>query len=131
MYSLGVCFVRLESCVLLMPRQIVFFEMNYMFTTGAERIVVLENLRKPQIFFPAAWETHRMRQKQSEFSIWSPCVVVLTLLVITWLLQHDPAKRPTPVELSESPLMPPRVEDEQFKNTLGTIGMFEITLILI
>ena len=45
--------------------QIVFFEMNYMFSTGSERIVVLENLRKPEINFPPTWEAHRTRQKQS------------------------------------------------------------------
>jgi translation initiation factor 2-alpha kinase 4 len=44
---------------------IVFFEMNYRFSTGSERIAVLENLRKPGIFFPPSWEPHRTRQKES------------------------------------------------------------------
>ncbi|KXN81004.1 Serine/threonine-protein kinase gcn2 [Leucoagaricus sp. SymC.cos] len=90
MYSLGV----------------VFFEMNYMFSTGSERIAVIEDLRKPGIFFPATWDPHRSRQRQ----------------IITWLLQHDPNVRPTALELSESPLMPPKLEDESFKGALNLMA---------
>ncbi|KAG2024094.1 STE/STE20/YSK protein kinase [Coprinopsis cinerea AmutBmut pab1-1] len=85
---------------------IVFFEMNYRFTTGSERIVVLEDLRKPGIFFPTSWEPHRTRQRE----------------IITWLLQHDPEKRPSALDLSQSPLMPPRVEDEYFHQALGLMA---------
>ncbi|KAA1478685.1 Serine/threonine-protein kinase [Dentipellis sp. KUC8613] len=81
---------------------IVFFEMNYSFSTGAERIAVIEDLRKPEIFFPGDWDPTRTRQRQ----------------IITWLLQHDPAHRPTALELSQSNLMPPRLEDEYFKGAL-------------
>lgn len=81
---------------------IVFFEMNYMFSTGAERIAVLEDLRKPQIIFPAGWEPHRARQRE----------------IINWLLQHDPNARPSALELSQSPLLPPRVEDEYFRGAI-------------
>ncbi|CCM05314.1 uncharacterized protein FIBRA_07528 [Fibroporia radiculosa] len=81
---------------------VVFFEMNYMFSTGAERIAVLEDLRKSSILFPPTWEPHRTRQRQ----------------IITWLLQHNPNDRPTALELSQSPLLPPRLEDEYFKGAL-------------
>ncbi|KAL6299472.1 kinase-like domain-containing protein [Sparassis latifolia] len=81
---------------------IVFFEMNYMFSTGAERIAVLEDLRKPGIFFPSSWEPYRTRQRQ----------------IITWLLQHNPNDRPSAVELSQSPLLPPRLEDEYLTGAL-------------
>ena len=37
-----------------------------MFSTGSERIVVIEDLRKPGIFFPASWDPHRSRQRQSK-----------------------------------------------------------------
>jgi hypothetical protein len=47
--------------------QIVFFEMNYAFTTGAERIAVLEDIRKPGIYFPSDWDVHRTRQRESKF----------------------------------------------------------------
>ncbi|KAG6888787.1 hypothetical protein C0992_007517 [Termitomyces sp. T32_za158] len=84
---------------------IVFFEMNYMFSTGAERIAVIEDLRKPGIFFPSGWDPSRHRQRESE--------------IITWLLQHRPEDRPTAVELSQSPLLPSRLEDEYFKGALN------------
>lgn len=49
--------------------QIVFFEMNYPFSTGAERIAVIEDLRKPEVYFPRDWEAHRTKQKDST---WCP-----------------------------------------------------------
>ncbi|KAJ7874765.1 kinase-like domain-containing protein [Mycena olivaceomarginata] len=57
---------------------IVFFEMNYKFSTG----------------------------------IGTDCL-------ITRLLDHDPDTRPTALELSQSPLLPSRIEDEYFKGALG------------
>ncbi|KAH9923827.1 uncharacterized protein B0H18DRAFT_1013542 [Fomitopsis serialis] len=81
---------------------VVFFEMNYTFSTGAERIAVLEDLRKLGIFFPISWQPHRARQRR----------------IITWLLQHNPNDRPTALELSQSSLLPPRLEDEYFKGAL-------------
>ncbi|KAG2338792.1 hypothetical protein BDR05DRAFT_984599 [Suillus weaverae] len=81
---------------------IVFFEMNFSFSTGAERIAVLEDLRKPEVYFPRDWDLHRSSQKQ----------------IIAALLRHDPTERPNALELSQSPLLPPRVEDEYFKGAL-------------
>ncbi|KAG1724557.1 kinase-like domain-containing protein [Suillus lakei] len=81
---------------------IVFFEMNFSFSTGSERIAVLEDLRKPEVYFPRDWDLHRSSQKQ----------------IIAALLRHDPAERPNALELSQSPLLPPRVEDEYFKGAL-------------
>ena len=40
--------------------------MNYAFTTGAERIAVLEDIRKPAIYFPSDWDAHRTRQRESK-----------------------------------------------------------------
>lgn len=81
---------------------IVFFEMNYFFSTGAERIAVIEDLRKKDIIFPSDWDAHRTRQRQ----------------IISWLLRHNPDERPTALELSQSSLLPPRLEDEYFKGAL-------------
>ena len=39
--------------------------MNYFFSTGAERIAVIEDLRKKDIVFPVDWDVHRLRQRQS------------------------------------------------------------------
>ncbi|KIJ54354.1 hypothetical protein M422DRAFT_73814 [Sphaerobolus stellatus SS14] len=80
---------------------IVFFEMNFSFSTQSERITVLESLRKPAIIFPSAWQG-RSRQKE----------------IITSLLQHDPAARPSAQELSQSPLLPPKVQDEYIRDAL-------------
>jgi translation initiation factor 2-alpha kinase 4 len=40
--------------------------MNYFFSTGAERIAVIEDLRKKDIVFPDDWDAHRTRQRQSK-----------------------------------------------------------------
>ncbi|TFK64222.1 kinase-like protein [Pluteus cervinus] len=85
---------------------IVFFEMNYHFTTTSERIAVLEELRKPGIFFPANWPETRSKQRE----------------IITQLLQHDPDLRPNALDLLQSPLLPQRLEDEYFKNALRMIA---------
>ncbi|KAI0266451.1 kinase-like domain-containing protein [Gloeopeniophorella convolvens] len=81
---------------------IVFFEMNYFFSTGAERIAVIEGLRKREVNFPSDWDALRTRQRQ----------------IITWLLQHNPDNRPTALELSQSSLLPSKIEDEYFKGAL-------------
>ncbi|KAG7085469.1 hypothetical protein E1B28_003030 [Marasmius oreades] len=81
---------------------IVFFEMNFTFSTASERIFVLEHLRKPEILFPDSWNPNLSRQRQ----------------IITWLLQHEPDARPTALELSQSNLLPARLEDEYFKGAL-------------
>ena len=39
--------------------------MNYVFSTGAERIAVIEGLRRKDIVFPIDWDIHRTRQKHS------------------------------------------------------------------
>ncbi|TFK91310.1 Serine/threonine-protein kinase [Polyporus arcularius HHB13444] len=85
---------------------IVFFEMNYYFKTDSERSRVLPELRLPTINFPPDWDPKRTRQKQ----------------IITWLLQHDPDRRPTALQLSQSPLLPPRVEDEYVMGALRMIA---------
>ena len=46
----------------------------------------------------------------------------LNWTVINWLLQHEPDQRPSAIELSQSPLMPPRMEDEYFKGALRLMG---------
>ena len=48
--------------------------MNYFFSTGAERIAVIEDLRKKDIIFPDDWDAHRTRQRQSKI----PCKLFRT-----------------------------------------------------
>ena len=95
MYSLGVsiisCFkstlFELYSCTYIYF-QIVFFEMNYNFTTGSERIAVLEDIRKPAVYFPSDWDAHRTRQRESKFM----CSKIFTLMhfYLNSLLQLSP-----------------------------------------
>ena len=81
MYSLGVSTLSSSGFMVADSQQIVFFEMNYTFSTGFERIVVLENLRKPDIIFPATWDSLRARQKQSEHAVRLVLINELTVLL--------------------------------------------------
>ncbi|KAH7107186.1 kinase-like protein [Auriculariales sp. MPI-PUGE-AT-0066] len=81
---------------------ICFFEMNYMFSTVYERIQVIESLRKPDIIFPVEWPATHVRQRK----------------IIEALLQHDPDKRMSSFELRHSDLLPPRLADEFFNESM-------------
>ena len=106
--------------------QIVFFEMNYYFKTDSERSRVIPELRLPSIIFPSDWDPKRTRQRQSKSSTHKchDTLLNLSYLVITWLLQHDPDRRPTALQLSQSPLLPTRVEDEYVMGALNMISTF-------
>ncbi|CDW59357.1 Eukaryotic translation initiation factor 2-alpha kinase 4 [Trichuris trichiura] len=72
---------------------IVLFEMSYRFKTGMERVTALTELRRKEIVFPESFNCDPKFTKQR------------TLLL--QMLSHDVAKRPTAVELLESPHLPP------------------------
>merc|ERR1719320_1326138 len=78
---------------------IIFFEMCYPFTTNHERIVTIQALRKRQELPQLFSKTH-LRQAQ----------------IISWLCDPDPEKRPTVDDLLNSPLLPPKMEDEHIKD---------------
>uniref|UniRef100_A0A8C1UB93 Eukaryotic translation initiation factor 2 alpha kinase 4 n=1 Tax=Cyprinus carpio TaxID=7962 RepID=A0A8C1UB93_CYPCA len=84
---------------------IILFEMSYRpMSTASERIFVLSQLRKESINFPEDFnENDSERQKK----------------VICWLLTHDPALRPTAVELLKSDLLPPpQMEESELHEVL-------------
>uniref|UniRef100_A0A8C6VKJ1 eIF-2-alpha kinase GCN2 n=1 Tax=Naja naja TaxID=35670 RepID=A0A8C6VKJ1_NAJNA len=84
---------------------IIFFEMSYHpMSTASERIFVLSQLRLPSIEFPEDFsEVKNVKQK----------------LVIAWLLNHDPSKRPTAMELLKSEhLPPPQLEESELHEVL-------------
>jgi translation initiation factor 2-alpha kinase 4 len=87
--------------------QIVFFELNFPFATGSERVSVISQLRLPSIEFPRTWPEARYRQRK----------------VIELLLEHDPDKRPSALQLSRSEHLPETLEDEYVKEALPMIGM--------
>ncbi|KAJ1128647.1 hypothetical protein NDU88_007022 [Pleurodeles waltl] len=84
---------------------IIFFEMSYRpMDTASERISVLSNLRQPTIIFPKDFAQEK-NEKQKR--------------VICWLLDHDPAARPTAIELLKSEhLPPPQLEESELHEVL-------------
>lgn len=84
---------------------IVFFELNFPFATGSERVFVLTRLRLPTIEFPQSWPEERHRQRK----------------IIELLLEHDPDERPSALQLSQSEYLPETLEDEYVKEALPMI----------
>ncbi|XP_047466536.1 eIF-2-alpha kinase GCN2 [Mugil cephalus] len=84
---------------------IILFEMSYRpMTTGAERISVLSQLRMEPINFPEDFTVHGKGTQTK---------------VIEWLLNHDPALRPTAQELLKSELLPPpQMEESELHEVL-------------
>uniref|UniRef100_A0A7N5JDF9 eIF-2-alpha kinase GCN2 n=1 Tax=Ailuropoda melanoleuca TaxID=9646 RepID=A0A7N5JDF9_AILME len=85
---------------------IIFFEMSYHpMVTASERIFVLNQLRDPTSpKFPEDFDDGEHTKQKS---------------VISWLLNHDPAKRPTATELLKSELLPPpQMEESELHGVL-------------
>ncbi|XP_055719045.1 eIF-2-alpha kinase GCN2 [Salvelinus fontinalis] len=84
---------------------IILFEMSYRpMTTGSERISVLSQLRMEDIHFPEDFPE---------------CKSGMQRKVIGWLLNHDPALRPTAQELLKSDLLPPpQMEESELHEVL-------------
>ncbi|GAU88418.1 hypothetical protein RvY_01123 [Ramazzottius varieornatus] len=84
MYSLGIC----------------FFEMAFRtFSTGMERTMVLNGIRKHPIQFPDDFDNESMVRQRT---------------LVHLLCDHDPRKRPHAVELLSSDLLPPpKIEDAE------------------
>ncbi|XP_044127594.1 LOW QUALITY PROTEIN: eIF-2-alpha kinase GCN2 [Bufo gargarizans] len=84
---------------------IILFEMSYRpMDTSSERISVLSMLRQPSIVFPNDFEKPETEKQRK---------------VITWLLNHDPAARPTAMELLKCDLLPPpQLEESELHEVL-------------
>lgn len=84
---------------------IILFEMSYRpMTTGSERITVLGQLREEPSSFPDDFSTNEQVAQRK---------------VIEWLLNHDPALRPTTQELLKSELLPPpQMEESELHEVL-------------
>ncbi|XP_064148279.1 eIF-2-alpha kinase GCN2 isoform X8 [Loxodonta africana] len=85
---------------------IIFFEMSYHpMVTASERIFILNQLRDPTSpKFPEDFNDGEHAKQKS---------------VISWLLNHDPAKRPTATELLKSELLPPpQMEESELHEVL-------------
>ncbi|XP_075700939.1 eIF-2-alpha kinase GCN2 [Rhinoderma darwinii] len=84
---------------------IILFEMSHRpMDTSSERISVLSMLRQPSIVFPNDFEKPETEKQRK---------------VITWLLNHDPATRPTAMELLKCDLLPPpQLEESELHEVL-------------
>ncbi|RVX71085.1 hypothetical protein B0A52_03451 [Exophiala mesophila] len=86
---------------------IIFFEMNYPFSSDMERSVLLENLRKPIPTLPPFFNDDLYR-KQGE--------------IILRLVQHKVKQRPQAAELLASDLIPEPLEDEKFQRYIDRVA---------
>ncbi|BGP00473.1 eukaryotic translation initiation factor 2-alpha kinase [Rhodotorula toruloides] len=86
---------------------IVFFEMWHPFKTGMERIQVLHDLRRPEIIFPPTWDKVRLARHTK---------------IVQACLTHDPELRPSPKDLLQSDLLPPRVGDDSIEETIRLLS---------
>ncbi|KAJ3055078.1 hypothetical protein HK097_011568 [Rhizophlyctis rosea] len=85
---------------------ICFFEMCYPFSTGMQRVVTLRELRTPEVVFPTDFDDKKY-QSQAQ--------------IIKMLLSHVPKDRPSCQELIQSPLLPPKLEEEYISEALRSI----------
>ncbi|KAL1519285.1 hypothetical protein AB1Y20_022814 [Prymnesium parvum] len=83
---------------------VVLFECCHFFSTGMERVMALTKLRAGVL--PDGFEAHRPAQAA----------------LISQMLLPDPSRRPTARQLLESPLLPPRLEDEAMKDALRVLS---------
>ncbi|KAF8920390.1 hypothetical protein CPB85DRAFT_1429191 [Mucidula mucida] len=105
MYSLGVgnCFASIGDINIHVDR---FLRDELFLLHWGRAHQCHRGLRKPDVIFPESWDLLRINQRE----------------IITSLLQHDPDDRPTALELSQSTLLPSRLEDEYFKGALRMMG---------
>lgn len=101
---------RYDSKVDVYAAGIVFFEMlasQRVYKTGMERISVIRDLRSTEVSFPKGWNEAQMPAQTK---------------IIRMLLDHDPARRPSPLELLKSDLLPPKMEDEYIAECLRLLS---------
>ncbi|EPQ30765.1 uncharacterized protein PFL1_01666 [Pseudozyma flocculosa PF-1] len=85
---------------------IIFFEMlasQAVYRTGMERILLIRELRNPTVSFPAAWPRAKLDKQTA---------------LIKQMLDHNPDRRPSPLEILRSDLLPPKMEDEYIEECL-------------
>ncbi len=73
-------------------------------STLMERSKLLTDIRKKEIKFPDMFEHNRINKN--------------TLVIIKWLLNHNPQERPTSKELLQSPLVPYKIVDEELQEVM-------------
>ncbi|KAG0308416.1 hypothetical protein BGZ98_008036 [Dissophora globulifera] len=99
--------VRYNSKADMYSLGIIFFEMCYSLSTGMERAMTLRNLQQPEIIFPKEFPMDKMAAQAQ---------------VIRALLNHNLKERPSSLELLQSDLLPPKLEDEYIQECVRTIA---------
>ncbi|KAF9430611.1 hypothetical protein BGZ76_000773 [Entomortierella beljakovae] len=99
--------VRYNSKADMYSLGIIFFEMCYPLSTGMERAMTLRNLQQPEIIFPKEFPMDKMTSQA---------------MVIRALLNHNLKERPSSLELLQSDLLPPKLEDEYIQECVRTIA---------
>lgn len=84
---------------------VIFSEMCIPFRTGAERRDVLVRLRQPVPEFPPNFAREHSTKCE----------------LCRWLLQEDPAKRPSTGEILSSDFLPPKLEEEILKEAIRSV----------
>lgn len=85
---------------------IIFFEMlasQRVYRTGMERILLIRELRDANVSLPAVWPHTKLEMQTA---------------LIRQMLDHDPDRRPSPLEILKSDLLPPKMEDEYIEECL-------------
>ncbi|KAI9098889.1 kinase-like domain-containing protein [Phlyctochytrium arcticum] len=85
---------------------ICFFEMLYPFSSGMHRAIVLRDLRTPTITLPMDFDAQKHAAQHQ---------------ILALLLNHAPKERPSALELLQSPLLPPKLEEESITEALRSI----------
>ncbi|KAG0372018.1 hypothetical protein BGX24_000851 [Mortierella sp. AD032] len=99
--------VRYNSKADMYSLGIIFFEMCYPLSTGMERAMTLRALQQPEINFPREFPMDKMASQAQ---------------VIRALLNHNLKERPNSLELLQSDLLPPKMEDEYIQECVRTIA---------
>lgn len=87
---------------------IIFYEMCHPFGTATERILALQEIRKPVHELPPAYQPNGEKAAQGR--------------LVSCLISHKPSERPSSTELLRSEMLPVKIEDETIRQALIGLG---------
>jgi eukaryotic translation initiation factor 2-alpha kinase 4 len=87
---------------------IIFYEMCQPFSTATERILALQDVRKPAHELPPAYQSNGEKAAQGK--------------LVSCLISHKPSERPSSTELLRSDILPVKIEDETIRQALIGLG---------
>ena len=87
---------------------IIFYEMCQPFGTATERVLALQEIRKPVHELPPAYQPTGEKAAQGK--------------LVLCLISHKPSERPSSTELLRSDILPVKIEDETIRQALIGLG---------